>query len=162
LNINTLSRLHAEHYQCTTPHVVISITDPKESEVTFPQNPYRKDILRLKFYDLDKTKITQNSKIEASLRSQFPDLDTYLFSPTHAQQILDFAMEYCLVQKITHFIIHCQAGISRSAACGAALSKIYNKSDDYFFNYYHPNRYIYQTILKTDQNMFNETMLCID
>lgn len=48
------------------------------------------------------------------------------------------------------FIVHCEAGQSRSAGVAAALSKWINGEDwDYFLNpKYTPNSYCYQTILK--------------
>lgn len=54
------------------------------------------------------------------------------------------------LDKVDFFIVHCEAGQSRSAGVAAALSKWINGEDwDYFLNpKYTPNSYCYQIILK--------------
>jgi hypothetical protein len=51
------------------------------------------------------------------------------------------------VQGYDEIVINCEAGISRSAAIAAALSKILTGDDKVFFDQFIPNRHIYRTIL---------------
>lgn len=67
-----------------------------------------------------------------------------VFNRKMAQQIFDFIN---LVKPNT-IIIHCHAGICRSAAVAAALSKIMTQKDDYFFQAYIPNMLVYKTMLE--------------
>ena len=73
-----------------------------------------------------------------------------LFSKNHAKKILD------LVERekynIQHIICVCDAGISRSSATAAAISKILYNDDSFVFDSprYIPNTHIYNTILKTN------------
>lgn len=54
---------------------------------------------------------------------------------------------------VNNIVVHCEAGISRSAGVAAAISKILNGNDDYFFDYFHnrfvPNMTCYKRILET-------------
>ena len=72
-------------------------------------------------------------------------IDVKLFSDKNAQEILDF-VQYNRVD-IDLIVIHCEAGISRSAGVAGALSLIYNGSDEYYFKKYLPNMFVYRKIL---------------
>jgi hypothetical protein len=78
--------------------------------------------------------------------------EAVLFNEEHAKQIL------ALVEKerenIHYAILQCDAGISRSSATAAALSKIIYGTDEWVFNspFYVPNTFIYKTIL----NVYHE------
>ena len=68
------------------------------------------------------------------------------FSSDQASNILSF-MEHNH-DKIETLIVACEAGISRSAGCAAALEKIYFNTDQIYNNTrYFPNSLIYRTIL---------------
>ena len=54
---------------------------------------------------------------------------------------------YLEVTKVDLIVINCEAGMSRSAGVGAALSKILNGNDTDFFRYFHPNMYIYSKLI---------------
>jgi predicted protein tyrosine phosphatase len=43
--------------------------------------------------------------------------------------------------------VNCAAGISRSAAVAAAISKYYKGEDQYFFDTYVPNMFVYSSII---------------
>jgi hypothetical protein len=45
-------------------------------------------------------------------------------------------------------VAQCDAGISRSSATAAALSKIIRNDDSFYFKIYYPNKLIYSIILK--------------
>lgn len=64
-----------------------------------------------------------------------------------AEQILDFIAENYKkgVFPGTNLLIHCDAGISRSA--GVAIQFIIDNDDSFWFQTKHPNRLVYRTIL---------------
>ena len=110
---------------------IISITDPKQSLNDFTKVDISEDrILRVQFHDLDR-----------------PLAGYKIFNNADAKQILDFVKVQ--IGLVDFFIVHCEAGISRSAGVAAALSKIYNGNDNHIFNCgkYLPNMLVYKTIL---------------
>lgn len=125
------SQYTAERYTSEIKkYCVISITDGKDNNVEFVEDINRLDVLNLKFSDLDK-----------------PIGDYKLFSENDAKEIIQFVEKY--FDKVDFFLVHCHAGISRSAGCAAALSKIYNNTDKFYFESgkYVPNMLVYKTIL---------------
>lgn len=124
--------------------IVISITDPKSEPVNLPLRDF--SILRLSFHDLDQTYPISGPAI-------------ILFNTDMAQQIKDFIVNQLCergLQSIqilgmlhtTSLIIHCEAGISRSAGVAGALSKYILGDDSQFFRTpYLPNRLVYKTLL---------------
>jgi predicted protein tyrosine phosphatase len=119
------------------PHIIVSITTPGDPALPegakIKTNEHTLKILRLTFHDLDQ---------------HFPgieELESDLFQPSQARQILALVKTYPEAQR---FIVHCDAGLSRSPAVGAALSKIWTGDDTYFFKRYHPNMRVYRTILE--------------
>ena len=127
-----LNRDQMKNYKCNEPHIIISIKDPKSSDIEIIERRNYIGVLRLEFFDLDKE------------TGQFP-YDRFLFNHTDAQDILNFVTKY--QDKIELIICQCEAGISRSAGVAGALSKIINKEDTCFFKHYLPNRLVYRTIL---------------
>ena len=67
--------------------------------------------------------------------------------PEDAQTILDFVQAHR--QEVKLIVCQCEAGISRSAAIAAALSRVVQGEDHFFFAHYAPNDYIYNTLLET-------------
>lgn len=115
---------------------IISITDPDQGLNDFTEACIPEDkILRLQFHDINKVVG-----------------DWKLFNILDAQLILGFTERYIGI--VDFFIVHCEAGISRSAGTAAALSKIYNGTDEYIFSCgkYIPNMWVYQTILNKKFN----------
>lgn len=58
----------------------------------------------------------------------------------------------------TDLIVHCEAGVSRSAGVCAAIMKWYERSDTMIFNnpYFRPNMHCYRTVLNAfDKNERN-------
>ena len=120
------------------PYIMIRITSPDSDFLEVQNAELQKDVLFLKFYDLDKP--LGNDKY-----------DRFLFTGKQANQIIDFVQEY---KDVGLIIIHCDAGVSRSAGVAAALSKIINGSDFEFFNsgLYRPNMRVYRFILNCWQH----------
>ena len=104
--------------------IVISIHDPNKppefSQQDLETIPHLCDLLTLSFWD---------------------ELDEAhgCMSYDQAAEVLYFVANNIPFAK--NIIVHCEAGISRSAGVAAALSKILNGNDDYFFDYFH-NRYV--------------------
>ena len=48
-------------------------------------------------------------------------------------------------------VINCEAGVSRSAGVGAAISKVLNGDDKDFFRYFCPNIFIYRKVINIKQ-----------
>ena len=109
--------------------VIISITDVGSEDNRFNRQSNLVDVCRVKFDDVEKGEpncITKND----------------------AQKIMDFMKRY---EDIPNVVVHCEAGVSRSAGCCAALMYVYNGSDmDIFSNArFCPNMTVYRTVLNT-------------
>ena len=120
---------------------VISIIEPEEAKVDFSKAiiPEHR-ILRLQFDDIDRPVGTHT-----------------LFTIKDAKKVLEFIQKH--IGSVDFFLVHCHAGISRSAGVAAALSKIYNKDDSHIFTCgkYLPNMFVYKTILNeyfSNQNRY--------
>lgn len=88
---------YAKEFIPTSDTIVISIRSPGGEPVTIHQDVH--DILRLYFAD------------------SVPKLNrTGLFSAVHAKEIITFLNKYHEIEKPFHLLVHCEAGISRSAA----------------------------------------------
>ena len=126
------SRFRTEHMQAyPVPWACISIVSPRQYAAVIPTANCI-DVLRLKFDDVTPSTVFGR--------------DTNLFTPKDAKLILKFANRIWNEADVLH--IHCEAGISRSAATAAALSKIYLGNDEEFFvPPFWPNAFVYRTIL---------------
>jgi len=99
----------------------------------------RLGLLRLAFLDMDRHVVGIEEHDSWSNGSR-------LFTPENADQILDFVEE--MWDKVDLFLVHCEAGISRSPAVAAALCKIKHGHDKHYFDNYTPNRLVYRTLLE--------------
>lgn len=61
-----------------------------------------------------------------------------IFTRGHALLIKKFIYAH----NVNRIIIHCDAGVSRSAGIGAALNKYFNGRDQFYFDNYCPNMHI--------------------
>jgi predicted protein tyrosine phosphatase len=133
--ITVCSRSIAKEFKWSKPWAIISISeDPTQFPVLLEEN--RSALLQVEFADLEFNSGTSNFK---------------LFDEADAENILSFVES--LPNDVEVLIIHCGAGISRSAAVAAALSKMTNGSDGGFFDSpYSPNSKVYHTMLKVAEN----------
>lgn len=136
MEFKVFSRSNAENY-CKEPHndksIMISIKTPCDET--------RPDV-----------NITIDNNIMAILQLAFDDVeeqygDEKPISELQAKQIVEFVEDY--KDSIDLIIVHCDAGISRSAGVCAALSKWLVNEDKRFFSGYVPNMKCYNTVLNT-------------
>lgn len=124
------------HKYSYKPHshssIIISICDTIREPCSFLRNPMNKikGILRLSFDDIDR---------------EIPGL--VAISDDDAKKIAEFVGRY--IDKVDRIIVHCEAGVSRSAGCAAAIIQHYygdtgilNNSD------YSPNPLVYRKVLE--------------
>lgn len=132
-NVSAFSRLGLECIEkFYSGEFIISITDPRQKPVNINQN--EENILRLSFYDIDRPITT---------------LDNHTFYPISDEdvdKIVHFIREN--ISKICILYVQCEAGLSRSAGIGAAISKYYLKDDEKFFREKLPNMYCYNKVLE--------------
>jgi len=120
--------------------VLIAIHDP-DAQLHKPEHISGfKDVLELQFWD-----------IEEQIGSYKP------LSKEQGQNIFDFIKK----NKDSKFLVHCHAGMSRSAGVACAIECIVNEDgNDYYyatshsdvkaFNRYHPNYTVFDKIIKKD------------
>jgi predicted protein tyrosine phosphatase len=124
------SRLQAERLDLREPHAVISIREPGSRMPVIPENEFCRGVLRLSFHDLLRV----------------VDSTDEPFTAEHAEQILEF-VDRVAGDGVT-LVVHCEAGISRSAGVAAALSRSFLGADASFFENYIPNSLIYGMLLE--------------
>jgi len=133
MKIKVFNEQLIQKYYIEESHIVISIQDPSYEFVILPSQDSRIDCLQLKFYDMDEdTGIFPYSK--------------FIFNEKQANDIKIFVEKYKNIVDL--ILVNCVAGISRSAGVSAALSKVYNKDDSFYFKHYLPNRLVYRKILE--------------
>jgi predicted protein tyrosine phosphatase len=71
-----------------------------------------------------------------------------IISDTQAQEIAGFVLEH--KEETDVLVCQCHYGISRSAACAAAVAEYYyGNGKSYFSDYrYHPNKRVYKKVLR--------------
>ena len=100
--VSYTSRLHAESLTGSPQVAVISITDPGSDEAAL--DPAFLDVLRLSFFDA----VPADEYLPAPLPG--------LFDHCMARQIGDFVRELHAAPADVSLLVHCEYGVSRSAA----------------------------------------------
>ena len=105
--INILNRAKAVKlsYSCKEDIVIISITTPFDPIPRFNDNPHIKGIFRMSFHDVMEN---DAEEYEPPKPSDFIGL----------KRFIDFHKD-----SISGIVIHCDAGISRSAGCAMAVAE---------------------------------------
>lgn len=115
------------------PHIIVSITSSEADQARLPPSPHCRAVLRLTFADADaKSDVIPEES---------------LFSRKHARAIWDLLEEH--MPQIERFIVHCDAGMCRSPAVAAAISKVFTGDDADYFRRYRPNMRVHRTMLET-------------
>lgn len=168
MKIKVLSRQAFEEFESEENYIAISITDPKSEKVQ--PNDGLFTMLSLQFHDIDKPLVARDKCTACKGTGYLPEyknindghcyrcttmLDIKLFTDQQAEQILNFVEKYG--KEVDLLVVHCEAGISRSAGVAGALSLIYNGSDQYYFDNYLPNMLVYRKILNIYMRNKNET-----
>lgn len=138
-----LNRDKVKNYITDKKHILIQIYCHDDYAEEASNLHTRLDTLQIQFDDWNAE---QKNKIEECYETSEKMKAMIFFSEKHAEKIIKFVKKY--LDKIELIVCQCDAGISRSAAVAAALSKCLNKNDEYFFKKYLPNSLVYSTILK--------------
>jgi len=136
--LKTLNKNNFKDINIDSNTVLISITDPGTELLDQKLLNKFKDNLSIQFWD-----------IEEAIGNYKP------ISLVLAKQIKDFILKH----KNNNFVIHCEAGISRSAAVGLAVellcdfkndTYLYSKSESEIKNHprYYPNLVVFDKIVK--------------
>lgn len=136
-----LGREEIKDFTFEKPYLIISVTDPKNTDADIVHSSNLVEILRLKFDDIGKPN-----------KFQFDNSTDVLMNSEQAKLILEFVKEN--LNKIDLIICQCEQGMSRSAGIAAALSKIMQNEDEYFLKNYWANRWVYDLLIET-ANDFN-------
>lgn len=122
--------------------IIISINDTDCNTIIF-DNEHILDVLKINFDDLEKEPKNKKNKYK-------------LFDVHIAEEIKNFTDKF--KNKVNHIVVHCTAGISRSASVGAVVSRYLNGTDDYIFDSgeYHPNKLVYKVMCEAFELEYNE------
>ena len=141
-NFAVLSRKAAKDISCEIkePTIIISISDVDQEANNFHNNPYIKDILRLWFDDVEVGKSNCMDRHDAT-------------------RIIKFINKN--INIADNIIVHCGAGVSRSAGIAAALMLILNDDDSPIFNNgrYCPNMTCYRLVLNAYYGSYDEEVI---
>ena len=127
----------------TRPHIIISISSPTCSPAQIRTTRATLGRVNLFFWDLDRLP-TNEDVVEHSGMSL---IEANLFQISDAKKIIDLVEAH--FEETEEIIVHCQAGISRSAGVAAALHLVLNDSDEPIFSNkrYKPNMRVYRMVL---------------
>jgi hypothetical protein len=122
------------------PFIIISIVSNDFDNPIFWPTDYLKSTCYLKFYDIGPTHIKEGDIYQPLYKG--------LFNPIIANKIIDFVELH--KDEVELIAVHCEAGISRSAAVAAVISKMLNGDDSDIFNnrLYLPNMFVYSMLLE--------------
>ena len=169
MKIKVMSRREIEDFKTDENHIIISITDPNSEKIKVNRTNLF-DMISLQFHDVSKKLVkredckicngTGHLEFFAEINnghcySCTTAIDIILFNVKMAKHILDFVNMW--KYSVDLIIVHCEAGISRSAGVASALSLILNGTDDYYFKHYLPNILCYRKILNVYIRDKNET-----
>ncbi|QGJ71204.1 Hypothetical protein PBC10988_29080 [Planctomycetales bacterium 10988] len=125
--ILVLNRVDAEEFESSFSWACISIANAEEEFATIP------DDNRLALFQLAFIDQTQ------------PYPGFALFNDEHAYEIFDFVSNYW--DEIDTLLIHCDAGISRSSAVAAVLSRFkFGSEGEFLYPPYDPNPRVYRIL----------------
>ena len=120
MDIFVLPKYLAVKYEMQEPHAWISINDPDDT-TSLPINPFTEDVLTLHFDDMETADQWDIQQYNVIFKR-----NCVLFNKEMAEQIYNFFQKN---KSVENLMIHCHAGISRSAGVGSFLSQVIGKND---------------------------------
>jgi len=136
--------------------ICVSITDPKSEPVNLPLLDL--DILRLQFHDLDQTYPISGPAIVLFNTDMAHEIKGFMEERIDWVENSSFGVDDLII------VVHCEAGISRSAGVAGALAKHFFGNDDIFFRSpYLPNRLTYSILLNLlsgKENQIPNVIIC--
>lgn len=148
--IEIRSRQKAMEFRNKEPWAAISVSS-YQADLPQLSEDNRVGLLQLSFADCSNPRICsaeEIAKFSKAEAAQYAEAQARLFQASQAQQVLEFANQHW--GNVEVLLVHCEAGLSRSPAIGAAISRIKlgPKSENWFFTRYMPNSYVYSMILR--------------
>ena len=137
LALQVLDRSLARITTHEEPYAVISITDPHLKHPQLAESPHCKAVLRLMFSDV--------SSDFPALRG--PTVHIAAFTPETAREIVNFVQEQ-MKNDVRLLVVHCEAGMSRSARVATAISQFYNHDETHFLVHHRPNSNVRRLVLE--------------
>ena len=133
------------NYKGNSKIAIISLQDADGFGFQFIPSRNVIDVLTIYCDDAD----TERKTVCAQEISDFENVSKQLklFSDNDAKNVVDFVNKNR--DQVDEIWVHCYAGVSRSQATAAAISKFFFNDDDVYFRVGVPNRRIYRMILET-------------
>jgi predicted protein tyrosine phosphatase len=137
IDLQVLDRASACSVSHDEPYAVISIADPSQGHPHLVSTTLLRGVLTLHFSDVDErfARLNVTSRYLAA------------YSPEMAQETATF-VERLLSEGVRLFVIHCEAGVSRSAGIAAALSRHFNGEESFFTAHFKPNPWVRKLLLE--------------
>lgn len=127
------SREEAKGRRPLSPYVMISITDHGAEPVELALSKHCAGVLRLTFDDVDSP---HGREIPHGFHAMTME---------QGRQVVEFVQGARDAEPL--FIVHCTAGVSRSAGVAAALSRWLNGEDAWFYAHFAPNAWCRSCVL---------------
>lgn len=142
-NVQFMPRFHAEGIIPRSNMAMISISGPG-NPAQLNQMWHRGNLIRLQFHDADEL-----GHVSRPLGSEPGLHNIQLFSNRDAKNIINFVNE--VKNKVEIIVVHCDAGISRSAAVAKFIAEMFNLPFPESYMLY--NKYVYRVLRNTYNNM---------
>lgn len=135
----SMHKAEREYFKTNIDRVIISITGPvgvpsplggTSSKAKLQEQAF-KAILRLEFHDANPSKFAHDSKL-------------VLFDEKMAFKIMRFLKEH--EESVSQAIVHCEAGVSRSAAVSKFIAQIYSLEFPEGYSVY--NRHVFEVLYR--------------
>jgi len=127
------------------PHIVISINTPGDGPADVVRNDNTLFVMPFFFDDLDGD--------PGEAYRAYMERDAVLFNEDMAGDIIEALRDQVdpAERTIKGIVVHCDAGISRSAGVGAALALWFNGEEQLYGRGLVPNKLVYRTMLNVLQ-----------
>lgn len=116
LRVIWMSYAAAGAFRAAVPYVMVQIASPFDTHPGLLDDPHRVASLKVKFHDFHQVPHDATHQTMAELAH-------YMYDRKTACSVVDLVREHR--QRISLVAVHCEAGISRSAAMAAALAEIF-------------------------------------